>query len=189
MKHQCLFSKHVFQKNFQQQITTNSGYQSSGKRYGQEQTTRGISQPAGQPYNYTGKDHGGWSSCGLWLALPTRLCHLAEWGWRTDDTGSIEIEWDTRQHMQCVQNRVHHLTCGCSCKTGCLTKRCKCTKANNMCGPGCRCINCQNTGNKAEASIQTTLEKEEDSHLATEQTMDLSGHDSDYEDTLLDTDD
>ena len=33
---------------------------------------------------------------------------------------------------------------GCKCKTGCNSKRCKCTKTGLQCGPSCQCANCKN---------------------------------------------
>ena len=36
---------------------------------------------------------------------------------------------------------------GCSCKKGCATRGCSCLKAEQKCGPGCSCCNCENTFN------------------------------------------
>ena len=41
------------------------------------------------------------------------------------------------KNIEQVWNRVEFLTHGCSCKTGCMTRRCKCVKAVQQCGPGC----------------------------------------------------
>ena len=35
-------------------------------------------------------------------------------------------------------------TRGCKCKSGCRTKRCGCKQNGKQCGPGCRCLNCEN---------------------------------------------
>ena len=46
---------------------------------------------------------------------------------------------------------------GCSCKKGCATRGCSCLKAEQKCGPGCSCCNCENTFN---ALIHVALEVE-----------------------------
>ena len=49
---------------------------------------------------------------------------------------------------------------GCSCKTGCKTRRCSCRKAERKCGPGCGCCNCENSP-VLESEVDTGLEEEE----------------------------
>lgn len=34
---------------------------------------------------------------------------------------------------------------GCTCKTGCGTKRCRCRKESRTCGAGCECRGCTNS--------------------------------------------
>ena len=46
---------------------------------------------------------------------------------------------------------------GCSCKKGCATRGWSCLKAEQKCGPGCSCCNCENTFN---ALIHVALEVE-----------------------------
>ena len=43
-----------------------------------------------------------------------------------------------------VEDTINFLTKGCSCRGGCLTRRCGCTKNGRHCGPGCQCQNCKN---------------------------------------------
>ena len=73
-----------------------------------------------------------------------------EWfGWQVHGT-TISVEWDSSENVEQVRNRVAFLTHGCSCKTGCTTRRCKCVKAAQQCGPGCSCNHhsvCQNSNN------------------------------------------
>ena len=53
--------------------------------------------------------------------------------------------WDSPENLQQVQRTVEYLTQGCKCKTGCITRCCKCKKQTIHCGPSCHCINCNNT--------------------------------------------
>lgn len=45
-----------------------------------------------------------------------------------------------------IKQRVSKFTKGCKCKSGCTcrTKRCGCKEQGLQCGPGCRCLNCEN---------------------------------------------
>ena len=65
-------------------------------------------------------------------------------GWRQPDSETLEIDWDSNDHLSTVRTRVALLQKGCGCKTGCRTGRCKCKKSNNHCGPGCKCHGCLN---------------------------------------------
>ncbi len=58
--------------------------------------------------------------------------------------GKFLIDWDSKESMQAVRQRVDLLLKGCACKGGCNTKRCGCKKNGLSCGPGCRCVNCTN---------------------------------------------
>jgi hypothetical protein len=64
-------------------------------------------------------------------------------GWKQSDA-TLEIDWDSDDHLSQVKTRVALIQKGCGCKTGCLTGRCKCKKGNALCGPGCKCQGCQN---------------------------------------------
>ena len=59
-----------------------------------------------------------------------------------------------------VRNNVQLLLRGCSCKTGCCTRRCSCVKGARKCGPGCSCSNCHNSA-CVTASIASELENDE----------------------------
>ena len=64
-------------------------------------------------------------------------------GWMKQD-GKFIIDWDSKESMQAVRQRVDLLLKGCACKGGCNTKKCGCKKNGLSCGPGCRCMNCTN---------------------------------------------
>jgi kinesin family protein 4/21/27 len=72
----------------------------------------------------------------------------------------------TEENRYKVKSRVDLLMKGCSCKSGCDTKRCGCRKNGEACGPGCRCtcVNCKNTEEKQ--ATQNVAEME-DSHYGT----------------------
>ncbi|XP_065194409.1 uncharacterized protein LOC135825714 [Sycon ciliatum] len=82
----------------------------------------------------------------VWKQAPTSSIvypRLEDHGWLLRE-GVVSVQWDTEEHMAAVHHRVATLTKGCHCKFGCNTRRCKCRKANGLCGPGCKCHNCQN---------------------------------------------
>ena len=66
-----------------------------------------------------------------------------EYGWIKED-GGYNIQCDTEEHILIVRQRVSKFTRGCTCKGGCKSKRCGCKKNGQQCGPGCRCLNCEN---------------------------------------------
>ena len=49
---------------------------------------------------------------------------------------------------------------GCSCKSGCDTKRCGCWENGEACGPGCRCVNCKNTENQQKEGVAEMQDRE-----------------------------
>lgn len=65
-------------------------------------------------------------------------------GWKIVDQSTIEIDWDSKKHVEAVRHRVALLTKGCNCKTGCRTAHCGCVKRSGKCGAGCNCQNCCN---------------------------------------------
>ena len=66
------------------------------------------------------------------------LLDPSEHGWQRKD-GRLHIYWDTQENMENVCSRVHRLTKGCSCKSGCQQRsNCGCRKKDQKCGPGCR---------------------------------------------------
>ena len=58
-----------------------------------------------------------------------QLALLHGHGWTRDEDGHIDIYWDTEESRHKVK--------GCSCKSGCGTKRCECRKNGEACGAGC----------------------------------------------------
>ena len=70
-------------------------------------------------------------------------------GW-TRDGGVLDVMWDTPENRLKIKERVRLLMNGCGCKTGCGSRRCSCLKNGSICGPGCRCVNCENTGKETQ---------------------------------------
>ena len=66
-------------------------------------------------------------------------------GWKQTDAHTLEVDWDSDNNICDVRTRVALIKKGCGCKTGCMTKRCKCKKSGNYCGPGCSCLSCCNS--------------------------------------------
>lgn len=69
--------------------------------------------------------------------------------------------WDTPEAQQVVKKRLDFVLSGCGCKTGCNTKRCKCFKQGQGCGPGCRCVGCINPVSTQSENLERE-EMEED---------------------------
>ena len=65
-------------------------------------------------------------------------------GWKITDQASLEMDWDSEEHVETVRHRVALLTKGCNCKTGCHIACCECVKRNGECGAGSSCQNCCN---------------------------------------------
>lgn len=72
------------------------------------------------------------------------LAEMNRFGWKRNE-GKLEVIWDSPENIELVHQRVQFVLSGCRCKTGCTTRRCKCTKEGRKCGPGCRCTGCRNT--------------------------------------------
>lgn len=68
---------------------------------------------------------------------------LANYGWSRKDN-KLQVVWDVPENIANSQKKLDFVFNGCRCKTGCISKRCKCMKQNRKCGPGCNCINCRN---------------------------------------------
>ena len=92
-----------------------------------------------------------------------QLAPLHGHGWMRDKDGNLDIYWDTEENRHKVKSRVDLLMKGCSCKSGCDTKRCGCRKNGETCDPGCRCVNCNNT----ESQQTERVAEMEDSHYGT----------------------
>jgi hypothetical protein len=69
---------------------------------------------------------------------------MSEYGWDINNS-LLTMKWDTDGNIKTIKDRLHLLTTGCKCATGCNTNRCSCKKKGNTCSAGCECINCCNT--------------------------------------------
>lgn len=98
--------------------------------------------------------------------------------------------WESHDNIEKVQKRIDYIMSGCKCKTGCATRRCKCVKDCQKCGPGCRCILCENVHRETTTSIAHEHSDEEDedysSSYDTEPEDEYIGKDKDTE-NILDT--
>ena len=65
-------------------------------------------------------------------------------GWLKLNEISYCIDWEANDVAEKIQATLDFLSKGCSCKTGCQTRKCGCKKASRSCGAGCECQNCQN---------------------------------------------
>ena len=54
------------------------------------------------------------------------------------------IDWEAGETTERIQATLDFLNKGCTCKTGCKTKRCRCRKQGRECGAGCECKGCTN---------------------------------------------
>ena len=82
----------------------------------------------------------------MWRQAPTNsytLQPLNGHRWTTENN-SLSIVWDVPENVSKVCERVAVLFQGCSCKTGCKTRRCKCVQKSSKCLAGCKCLNCAN---------------------------------------------
>ena len=80
-----------------------------------------------------------WCEC---LSAEVNLPSPVGNGWTLKNDDELEITWMTRPPapqslIECVE---------CKCKTGCLTMRCSCRKAELKCTDLCSCCDCQNAG-------------------------------------------
>jgi len=87
------------------------------------------------------------------MVLPS----VSQFGWIIDGDKLI-VDWDSKENMSEVHERVQQLTRGCKCKTGCGSKRCGCRGKGKKCGVGCGCINCTNTSSTTELSTTSTTD-------------------------------
>ena len=67
--------------------------------------------------------------------VPSPMQH----GWQLVD-GELRIHWMTQQPAPA--ELLELVSCGC--KTGCVSRRCSCSKASLPCTPACSCSNCDN---------------------------------------------
>ena len=65
-------------------------------------------------------------------------------GWLKQPDGKYSIDWEDSDIQAQIEDTINFLTKGCSCKTGCKTRRCRCRRNERFCGPGCECMQCVN---------------------------------------------
>jgi len=95
---------------------------------------------------------------------------LSDYGWYMENE-ELKVVWESPENLQQVQRTVEYLMQGCKCKTGCITRRCKCKKQTIQCGPSCHCINCNNTPSFVSQPEQE-LQAEQDDQTDSEDTSD-----------------
>jgi len=89
---------------------------------------------------------------------------LNQFGWKQSQD-SLNIDWDSENNLTNIRHEVALIRKGCGCKSGCSSARCKCKKANNHCGPGCKCIGCTNLPQQAlEVCPEESSDSETDSN-------------------------
>ena len=85
-------------------------------------------------------------------------------GWIVEDR-ELRIDWDSRENMMDVRQRVSLLRKGYSCRrSACSTMQCGCKRERHSCGAGCTCLNCCNLpASSREADTRAhTVEGDED---------------------------
>ena len=53
--------------------------------------------------------------------------------------------WEVEENIQKSKASLEFVMSGCKCKKGCCDRKCSCQRKEKLCGPGCKCRNCQNT--------------------------------------------
>ncbi len=80
---------------------------------------------------------------------------ISDHGWSVKN-GSLTVQWDTLENLQLIRDRLHSLTKGCKCATGCTTNRCGCKKNGTTCSAGCECTNCNNISQNKSLCVEGT---------------------------------
>ena len=102
-------------------------------------------------------------------------------GW-IKDQGKYSIDWEAEETLQQIQATLDFLDKGCTCKTGCKTKRCGCRKNKRSCGAGCECRDCANMLLTTDA-----LNKEENEEKDEEEELESSDEELESSDEELQT--
>ena len=104
---------------------------------------------------------------------------ITQYGWNIKDEG-LTIEWDTEENIAAIRERVHLITRGWKCASGCSTNCCDCRKTEHQCSPGCEYINCTNLNqseysmrNSSEADVSILCLEEETKYEEVENIMDF----------------
>ena len=90
------------------------------------------------------------------ISLPS----FCSYGYKINIEKNLVPQWEKESHMLSVQSHVNWLLRGCKCKKGCIKQNCRCKKANQKCGPGCSCTNCQNCSQYKDKCINIEVEED-----------------------------
>ena len=82
---------------------------------------------------------------------------INQYGWKLTDEG-LAVDWDSKESIQAVNEKIAGPLKGCHYKTGCKTVRCGCKKRGKSYLEGCECTDCANSTQNASASA-TQLDK------------------------------
>ena len=79
------------------------------------------------------------------------------YGWEAVDNSLLPITTDSLPASKAVIEMTV-----CSCKTKCLTNRCKCRKNNLKCTDMCLCIDCENDEQCNDSSSENESESDDE---------------------------
>lgn len=82
---------------------------------------------------------------------------INQYGWKLTDEG-LAVDWDSKESIQAVNEKIAGPLKGCHYKTDCKTARCGCKKRGKSYLEGCECTDCANSTQNASASA-TQLDK------------------------------
>ena len=102
------------------------------------------------------------NSTHLYFNLPEPENH----GWLRNESG-YSIDWEARKVEKHTQAILDFLSKGCTCKTGCTTRRCECKKTDKTCSAGCECGVCTNISLTQQQVEREEGESESDSESDT----------------------
>ena len=86
---------------------------------------------------------------------------ITEYGWNIK-SDVLTIQWDTENNEASIRERVHLLTRGCKCTSGCGTNHCGCRKRQHKCTTGCECTHCKNVLDSCDKVIKIVCTNEEE---------------------------
>ena len=86
---------------------------------------------------------------------------ITEYGWNIK-SDVLTIQWDTENNEASIRERVHLLTRGCKCTSGCGINHCGCRKRQHKCTAGCECTHCKNVFDSCDKVIEIVCTNEEE---------------------------
>lgn len=95
-----------------------------------------------------------WSTaCKGWVNVPK----IEEYGYkRGRRDGPLELVYNFEVQIKKISQQIDIALKGCGCKKNmCETRQCKCKKAGQECGIGCRCLNCRNTSGSEQSTARS----------------------------------